>query len=183
MRSAICSRYRRLESRTLLCRQVHFPQDWCWPRVLETTHLLRPNREQYFFVTCDQGSNTAIRGRTVARSILDGDARIESCRRVDLTNWDRLPVSTVFYDGESSPGSPRSVANNSVMRWPNWPAIRPLGDDWRVMQRYAQIRCFVGPQPIARRARDQSSISWLATQPMAIGKSRSAMAANFNRRR
>ena len=26
----------------LLCRHIHFPQDWCWPRVLETTHLLAP---------------------------------------------------------------------------------------------------------------------------------------------
>ena len=99
---------------------------------------------------------------------LDGDARIESCGRVDLTNWTRLPVSTVFYEGQTSPGSPRSVANNSVMRWPNWPAIRSLGDDWRIMQQLTRDSLFVGPQPIAAPsrpiehlvARDTSDGNW-----------------------
>jgi hypothetical protein len=29
-----------------------------------------------------------------------------ACRKLDLTTWKRLPFSTVFYDGEHSPGSP-----------------------------------------------------------------------------
>ncbi len=139
---------------TLLCRQVHFPQDWCWPRVLETTHVLRANREQYFFVTCDQGLENGDPRPFSCSVAMQGDARIESCRRVDMTDWDRLPASTVFCDGESSPGSPRSVASNSVMRWPNWPAMRSaVANDWRVEQRYAHDSLFVGPQQAAPRSR------------------------------
>ena len=137
----------------LLCRHVHFPQDWCWPRGLETTHRLWPNRRQYFFVTCDQGGRYGDPRPYSCSVFLDGDARIESCRRVDLSHWDRLPVSTLFYDGQSSPGSPRSVADSSVMRWPNWPAQRWRSDDWRVEQANAHDSLFVGPQPLAAPSR------------------------------
>src|SRR5206468_309469 len=30
------------EPGALVCRHIHYPQDWCWPRVLETTHRLTP---------------------------------------------------------------------------------------------------------------------------------------------
>lgn len=137
---------------SLFCRRIHFPQDWCWPRLLETTHLLRPDREQYFFITCDQGAAVGDPRPYSCSIYLDGDARIESCRRVDLANWKRLPVSTLFFDGQNSPGSPRSVAKNSLMNWPNWPANRSLSDDWRIAQQYARQSLFVGPQPIAPRS-------------------------------
>lgn len=154
------------------CRHVHFPQDWCWPRVLETVHLLKPNREQYFFVTCEQGSEYGDPRPYCCTVRLNGDARIESCSRVDLSRWDRLPVSTVFYDGQSSPGAPRSLENNSVMRWPNWPAIRSLSEDWRVMQAYARKSLFVGPQPVQSPSRP---IEHLAARDISDGNWRIAI--------
>lgn len=142
------------KSTTLVCRQVHFPQDWCWARVLETTHVLRPNREQYFFVTCDQGEEYGDPRPYSCSVTVEGESRIESCQRIDLSGWKRLPVSTVFCEGDSSPGSPRSIAGNSIMRWPNWPAQRSLADDdWRTAQRDAHDSLFVGPQPPAPRCR------------------------------
>ncbi|HEX3997602.1 MAG TPA: FG-GAP-like repeat-containing protein [Pirellulales bacterium] len=137
----------------IVCRHIHFPQDWCWPRALETAHRLRQNREQFFFVTCEQGERFGDPRPYSCSAFLTGDAKIESCRRVDLKHWSRLPVSTVFYDGQNSPGSPRSCENNSVMRWANWPVLRSFSDDWQVMQAYARKSLFVGPQPIAPLSR------------------------------
>jgi FG-GAP-like repeat len=136
------------EPGTLLCRHIHFPQDWCWPRVLETTHLLTPSREQYFFVSCLQGSQYGDPRPYNCSVFLGGDARIESCQRVDLTHWDRLQVSTLFYDGQDSPGSPRSVQSNSVMRWPNWPAIRSFCENEQDEQRLARDSLSLGAQPL-----------------------------------
>ena len=79
---------------------------------------------------------------------LDGDARIESCHRVNLKNWRRLQVSTVFYDGQISPGSPRSVPGNSLMRWPNWPVIRAFEADQSAEKEAARTAVYVGPQPL-----------------------------------
>jgi len=74
-------------------------------RVYESEHRLFPNRRQYFFFTAYQGRlvNHYLYESTVE---VHGDARIISAKRADLTNWRDLEVSTVFYDGERSPGSP-----------------------------------------------------------------------------
>ncbi len=134
----------------LQCRRIHFPQDWCWPRALETTHVLQPNREQFFFVTCLQGWEFGDPRPYNCSAYLDGDAEITSCRRVDLKHWDRLPVSTVFYDGEDSAGSPRSIPGNSVMRWPNWPAIETFANDWRSLQALGKATIYGGPQSLPK---------------------------------
>jgi hypothetical protein len=74
-------------------------------RVYESEHRLFPNRRQFFFFSAYQGR---LVGPYQYKSIVDvhGDARILSARRADLSNWHNLEVSTVFYDGERSPGSP-----------------------------------------------------------------------------
>ncbi|HKD35178.1 MAG TPA: hypothetical protein VKB78_00215, partial [Pirellulales bacterium] len=134
---------------SLLCRQIHYPQDWCWPRVLETTHRLHPNREQFFFVTCFQGAQFGDPRPYSCSVTLDGDARIVSCDRIDLKNWQRLLVSTVFFDGERTPGSPRVTGENSLMRWPNWPAIRSTSDDPATLKEQARQVLYNGPRPPA----------------------------------
>jgi hypothetical protein len=74
-------------------------------RVYETEHRLFPNRSQFFFFSAYQGR---LVGSYQYKSTVDvhGDARIISARRADLSSWRDLEVSTVFYDGERSPGSP-----------------------------------------------------------------------------
>ncbi len=74
-------------------------------RFYESSHKLFPNRKQYFFMTSYLG---AIGGslRFNNTILLDGDARILSARKVDLSNWRGIEVSTVFYDQEHNPGSP-----------------------------------------------------------------------------
>ena len=66
------------------------------------------------------------------------------------------------------------------MRWGNWPAIRSLSDDWRIMQAYARKSLFVGPQRFTA-PHDRSSIWWHATRLTALGTLRSATAENFSR--
>jgi hypothetical protein len=74
-------------------------------RVYESEHRLFPNRRQFFFFSAYQGR---LVGPYHYRSTVkvEGDARIVSARRADLSNWRDLEVSTVFYDGERTPGSP-----------------------------------------------------------------------------
>jgi hypothetical protein len=74
-------------------------------RYYESSHQLLPGRKQYFFMTSYLG--TIENGRRLNSTVLlDGDARILSARKVDLSSWKGVEVSTVFYDGERSPGSP-----------------------------------------------------------------------------
>jgi hypothetical protein len=97
-----------------------------------TRHQLHPNRVQYFFVTSflppDYSKNLTacptLAGYygTVNHShfcmvTLDGDAEILSAVRVDMSTWTRLSVSTVFYDGEQSPGSPWVDSVPSAELW------------------------------------------------------------------
>jgi hypothetical protein len=141
------------EPGALFCRHVHFPQDWCWPRVLETTHRLHPGREQCFFVTCLQGAEFGDPRPYSCSVTLDGDARFVSAVRVDLKHWQRLQVSTVFHDGQTSAGSPRAATENSIMRWPNWSAIRSIADDPPTLKRLAHDALYVGPQPLPAPSR------------------------------
>ncbi len=133
---------------TLLCRHIHFPQDWCWPRSLDTLHRLEPGRDQFFFVSCMQAAEFGDPRPYSCSVFLNGDARIESCVRVDLNNWRGLQISTLFYDGQNSPGSPRAPDNNSVMRWPNWPAIRSSSDNDHDRDKYAMKTLYDGPESV-----------------------------------
>jgi hypothetical protein len=74
-------------------------------RVYESEHPLYPNRHQFFFFSSNQGR---LLGRYWYNSTVQvhGDAHIVSARRADLSGWRDLEVSTVFYDGERTPGSP-----------------------------------------------------------------------------
>ena len=74
-------------------------------RVYQSEHRLFPNRRQFFFFSAYQGR---LVGPYQYKSTVkvNGDARILSVRRTDLSSWRDLEVSTVFYDGEHSPGSP-----------------------------------------------------------------------------
>ena len=77
-------------------------------------------------------------------------------------------MSTVFYDGQNSPGSPRSIAGNSVMRWPNWPVIRAVATDRQSLHEAAHRALYVDPptlpppsRPIEQLvARDRSTGVW-----------------------
>ena len=80
----------------LICRHVRYPRDWMWPAFLTTRHRLQPNRRQYFFVSACKGANMATRVLIGCGSRLDEAVRIESCTRVDLSDWNKLPVSMVF---------------------------------------------------------------------------------------
>ena len=77
------------------------PVGWTY----ESEHRLHPGRRQFFFFTSYEGRRVEPFKQTSSVTV-QGDARIISVRCADLTNWRGLPVSTVFYDGEHSPGSP-----------------------------------------------------------------------------
>jgi hypothetical protein len=172
------------EAGSLLCRHIHYPQDWCWPRVLETTHRLHPNREQFFFVTCFQGSEFGDPRPYSCSMTVGGDARIVSCERVNLKNWQHLQVSTLFDDDDASPGSPRATAENSVMRWPNWPAIRLSADDSATLKQLARQTLYTAPpapatpsQPLDHLiGRDKQTGVWR----IAISDGRRFQPANLN---
>ena len=91
----------------LLCRHERFPLDWGWRRYLTTRHPLHAGKTQYFFVSCLQGSRHGDPRPYACHVSIDGDAAIESCTLVNLAGWNRLQVSTLYCDGECSPGSPR----------------------------------------------------------------------------
>ncbi len=94
---------------TLTCRQVTFPRDWdpVWGRALITYHRLYPNREQYFFVSCLQGSEEGDPRPYLCSVEIHGEARITACTRVDLSRWTHSQVTTLFHAEQRSPGSPR----------------------------------------------------------------------------
>lgn len=85
-------------------------------RLYESQHRLEPNRRQFFFFTSYRGAldhspdtfdmnadETQSYSTTV---LLQGDARIISARRADLSHWRGLEASTVFHEDERTPGSP-----------------------------------------------------------------------------
>jgi len=74
-------------------------------RFYESEHALHPNRRQFFFFTAYQGALDHVQQYT-ATVVVDGDARLTSALRADLSRWKGLEVSTVFYDGERVAGSP-----------------------------------------------------------------------------
>jgi hypothetical protein len=103
-------------------------------RYYETNHNLLPGRKQYFFTTSYLGAiERAVSFDTTI--LIDGDARIVSARRVDLSNWKDIEVSTVFYDGERSPGSPRvdGISNRTIYAAP------PLNEDLLTADEYLRL--------------------------------------------
>jgi len=76
-------------------------------RTYVTRHKLHPLRTQYFFVTLLQGMAYGD-GRPYSCTVTLGrGARIVKSQRMDLSAWGRPLFSSVFYEGEESPGSPR----------------------------------------------------------------------------
>ena len=92
---------------TLDCQRIRWVEVAGKPdgRVYQSEHRLYPKRRQFFFFSAYQGR--LVNGYHYNATVeVHGDAQIISARRADLTNWRDLEVSTVFYDGEHSPGSP-----------------------------------------------------------------------------
>ncbi|HEX4000947.1 MAG TPA: VCBS repeat-containing protein, partial [Pirellulales bacterium] len=111
----------------LTCRQIYFPHDWAhvWGRELITFHTLIPNREQSFFVSCLACTKLGDPRPQLCSVAIDGDAKILRCTRVDLKDWSHTQVSTLFYDGQRSPGSPAEMQSPA-----DWLVIdaRPFAD-------------------------------------------------------
>jgi hypothetical protein len=101
----------------LHCRYL---RDGIGLRVYQSDHRLHPNRKQFFFFTSYLGARegSAEYDTTV---VLERDARIVSARRSDLAGWKGLEASTVFYDGERTPGSPIVGYPSEVTNYANNP--------------------------------------------------------------
>ena len=81
---------------------------------MATRHRLQPNHCQYFFITALQGGQYGD-PRPYRLSVEAGrNVRIESCTRIDLSDWKKLPVSMVFAADDDQPGSPAAPADNST---------------------------------------------------------------------
>jgi len=89
----------------LECKHLHYDHPLVYGRSCVTKHRLYPNKSQYFFVTCLSGQCYGDPRRYQCSIILKGDATIVSSTCVDMSNWRKLPLSTVFYWGERIPGS------------------------------------------------------------------------------
>jgi hypothetical protein len=90
----------------LECRHIRHACPPVPSRLLFTRHRLLPGREQCFFVSCQPGAVFNDTRPYVCAALLSGEARFLSCTRVDLSDWGRLPLSTVFIPGEYGPGNP-----------------------------------------------------------------------------
>lgn len=112
----------------LTCRHVHFPAPsdidptGILGRVFVTRHRLHPDRLQYFAVSCLQARNPADIRPYACTVVLPPGSRIYGCRKLDLSSWNKLPFSTVFFDQEDSPGSP-PVGRFSALDMPIDPYI------------------------------------------------------------
>jgi hypothetical protein len=128
----------------LECRRIHHGVPLSpVPRLLFTRHPLHPNREQYFFVTCNAGTAFGDVRPFICTAILNGDARFLSCTRVDLTDWRRLPLSTLFVPGECDPGNPVGDGAPAVTGYEEKPGLNfdGLSDD--------ELRRYAKPEPAA----------------------------------
>jgi hypothetical protein len=95
-------------------RRVAF--DGYRPKLDRTRHELAPGRDQYFFVSCLQGGRLGDVRSYNCTAEVSGDARFVSSRRVDLSGWDKLAVSTVFVPGADSAGSPALTGRSAEWR-------------------------------------------------------------------
>jgi hypothetical protein len=92
----------------LVCRHLRGVGSEQPARLYRTRHRLHPGRTQAFFIAALQGSSYGGGDpRTyVATVTLDGDAEIVGSRVVDMAGWAHPLFTSVFYPGESQPGSP-----------------------------------------------------------------------------
>jgi hypothetical protein len=96
-----------------------------WNSFTETRHRLHPNKKQLFFVSC---LRSASGGDTRSYSLqvnLGGDARLVAARQIDLADWKRLPVSTVFLPGEP-PGTTPFVGGLTTRTFNQFPATAAM---------------------------------------------------------
>jgi hypothetical protein len=106
---------------TLVCRQLYFPHDWAqmWGRELTTRHTLVSNRTQSFFVSCVRCARLGDPRPQLCAVAIDGAARITDSTRVAMTDWDHPQISTLFYEGQNSPGSPAVDQSPTDRVFPN----------------------------------------------------------------
>ncbi len=101
----------------LECRHLRHAYPALPARLFFTRHRLTPGREQCFFVSCHPSGAFQDRSPYVCTALLNGEARFLSCTRVDLADWRRLPLSTVFIEGECGPGNPFVGGKTAVTRF------------------------------------------------------------------
>ena len=130
---------------TLSCRHIHFPRDWGWPRTMTSYHSLIPQREQFFFVTCLPAGMDGDPRPYSCTVTIDGDAKIESARRVDLAHWNRLPTSTLFYQGQICAGSPRENGSSAISGYASLPVFANKVEDELEQSRLERQSQFVAP--------------------------------------
>jgi hypothetical protein len=133
------------------------------PRFYESTHNLLPGRKQFFFTTSYLGLSAG--AKSLENTILlDGDARILSAKKVDLSNWKDIEVSTVFYDGERSPGSPSvdGYSNRTIY------ALPPLDENLLTADeslRLARLVVASGPPALAMPLRPADTPVTMSVAP------------------
>jgi hypothetical protein len=107
----------------LECRHLRHACPPIPSRLFFTRHRLLPGREQCFFVSCQLGPAFGDVRPYVCTALLSGEARFISCTRVDLTDWGRLPLSTVFVPGEGGPGNPVVGGRTGITRYGEKPGL------------------------------------------------------------
>lgn len=78
-----------------------------WNSFLETSHSPQPNQKQLFFVSCMRTVANGDRRSYSLKVEINGDARIVGIRQIDLKNWTRLQMSTLFNETETFGTTPR----------------------------------------------------------------------------
>ncbi len=111
----------------LECRRLRHEQPLAPARLFFTRHRLHPGREQCFFVTCNPGAPFGEVSPLVCTALLEGDARFLSCTRVDLADWRRLPLCTVFVPGECDPGNPLVDGVSGATQYADNPELNNAG--------------------------------------------------------
>jgi hypothetical protein len=96
-----------------------------WNSFLETRHHLHANRKQMFFVTCMRSSSGGDTRSYALRVAVGGDARITAAREMDLADWDRLQMSTVFL-ADAPNGTTPYVGGLTTRTFNQFPATREV---------------------------------------------------------
>lgn len=89
----------------LVCKHVRPPQGVMPGRMLVTRHKLTPGQVQHFCVSCQQRADDDPRSYACTVT-LEGGAEIKTVTEFDLGGWKMLSFSTIYHDGERTPGSP-----------------------------------------------------------------------------
>ena len=107
----------------LECRHLRHACSLIPSSLFFSRHRILPGRKQSFFVSCQPSFAFTDDRPYVCTALLSGEARFLSCTRVDLTDWDRLPLSTVFVQGECGPGNPVVGGRTGVTRYSEKPGL------------------------------------------------------------